>query len=267
MQNYNKKLIAKNYMLFLLSDKNDRSKKIRNLIKKQIETTTIKKSKIIIVIGGDGFMLQTLKKYKKLNKIFYGINSGNYGFLMNKFSSKNIIKNLSQAKMISISPLEMIVKNKNNQIRKSLAINEVSVLRQSRQAANLSISYGTKQIIKKLIADGVLVSTPAGSTAYNLSVHGPILSLNSKKLSIAPISPFRPRRWKGKVVNDKLKITITNLNPSKRPISAVADNLEVRNAKSIVVKTNNKIKFNLLYDSNRSLQKKIKIEQIRRETI
>tara|TARA_B100001540_G_scaffold294757_1_gene294949 strand:- start:45 stop:848 length:804 start_codon:yes stop_codon:yes gene_type:complete len=267
MQNYNKKLIAKNYMLFLLSDKNDRSKKIRNLIKKQIETTTIKKSKIIIVIGGDGFMLQTLKKYKKLNKLFYGINSGNYGFLMNKFSSKNIIKNLSQAKMISISPLEMIVKNKNNQIRKSLAINEVSVLRQSRQAANLSISYGTKQIIKKLIADGVLVSTPAGSTAYNLSVHGPILSLNSKKLSIAPISPFRPRRWKGKVVNDKLKITITNLNPSKRPISAVADNLEVRNAKSIVVKTNNKIKFNLLYDSNRSLQKKIKIEQIRRETI
>ena len=254
-------------MPFLLSDKNDRSKKIRSLIKKQIETTTIKKSKIIIVIGGDGFMLQTLKKYKKLNKIFYGINSGNYGFLMNKFSSKNIIKNLSQTKMISISPLEMIVKNKNNQIRKSLAINEVSVLRQSRQAANLSITYGSKQIIKKLIADGVLVSTPAGSTAYNLSVHGPILSLNSKKLSIAPISPFRPRRWKGRVVNDKLKITITNLNPSKRPISAVADNLEVRNAKSIVVKTNNKIKFNLLYDSNRSLQKKIKIEQIRRETI
>ena len=254
-------------MPFLLSDKNDRSKKIRSLIKKQIETTTIKKSKIIIVIGGDGFMLQTLKKYKKLKKLFYGINSGNYGFLMNKFSSKNIIKNLSQTKMISISPLEMIVKNKNNQIRKSLAINEVSVLRQSRQAANLSITYGSKQIIKKLIADGVLVSTPAGSTAYNLSVHGPILSLNSKKLSIAPISPFRPRRWKGRVVNDKLKITITNLNPSKRPISAVADNLEVRNAKSIVVKTNNKIKFNLLYDSNRSLQKKIKIEQIRRETI
>jgi NAD+ kinase len=112
----------------------------------------------------------------------------------------------------------------------------------------------------------VLVSTPAGSTAYNLSVHGPILSLNSKKLSIAPISPFRPRRWKGKIVNDKLKITITNLNYSKRPISAVADNLEVRNAKTITVKTDNKIKFNLLYDKNRSLQKKIKIEQLRRET-
>ena len=248
MQNYNKKLIAKNYMPFLLSDKNDRSKKIRSLIKKQIETTTIKKSKIIIVIGGDGFMLQTLKKYKKLNKLFYGINSGNYGFLMNKFSSKNITKNLLKAKMISNSPLEMIVKNKNNQIRKSLAINEVSVLRQSRQAANLSIKHGSKQIIKKLISDGVLVSTPAGSTAYNLSVHGLILSLNSKKLSIAPISPFRPRRWKGRIVKDKLKITINNLNPIKRPISAVADNIEARNAKTISIIVKHKIKFNLLYD-------------------
>ena len=110
-----------------------------------------------------------------------------------------------------------------------------------------------------------MVSTPAGSTAYNLSVHGPILSLNSNKLSIAPISPFRPRRWKGRVVNDKLKIMITNLNPSKRPISAVADNLEVRNAKPIVIRINNMIKFHLLYDRNRSLQKKIKIEQLRKE--
>ena len=117
-----------------------------------------------------------------------------------------------------------------------------------------------------MVSDGVLVSTPAGSTAYNLSVHGPILSLNSKKLSIAPISPFRPRRWKGKIVNDKSRILITNLNPSKRPISVVADNLEDRNAESIIVKTNNKIRFNLLYDKNRSLQKKIKIEQLIKET-
>merc|ERR1711966_626045 len=117
----------------------------------------------------------------------------------------------------------MVVKNNNNQIKKYLAINEVSILRQSRQAASLSISYGSKQIIKKLISDGVLVSTPAGSTAYNLSVHGPILSLNSKKLSIVPISPFRPRRWKGKILTDKANILIKNLNFSKRPISAVAD--------------------------------------------
>ena len=176
-----------------------------------------------------------------------------------------MIKNLSKAKMLTISPLEMTVKNK-NQTKKHLAINEVSILRQSRQAASLSIKHGSNQIIKKLISDGVLVSTPAGSTAYNLSVHGPILSLNSKKLSISPISPFRPRRWRGKIVGDRSQIIIKNLNPKKRPISAVADNIEVRNEKNIIIKIHKKIRFNLLYDKNRSLQKKIKIEQLRRET-
>ena len=250
----------------IISDQNYRSLKIKKVLIKKINAKKFFKKNLTIVIGGDGFMLQTLKKNKNLKREFYGINSGNYGFLMNKFSSKNIIKNLLKANMISISPLEMTVKNKKKQTKKSLAINEVSVLRQSRQAASLSIKQGSRQIIKKLVSDGVLVSTPAGSTAYNLSVHGPILSLNSKKLSIAPISPFRPRRWKGKVINDKSKIIIKNLNPSKRPISAVADNLEVRNVKSVIIKTNNKIKFNLLYDKNRSLQKKIKIEQLRKET-
>jgi len=252
--------------LQIIFDKNKKSLKIKKMISKKIDNFQFKKKNLVIVIGGDGFMLETLKKNTNSKNFFYGINAGNYGFLMNKFSSKNIIKNLLKANMISISPLEMIVRTKNNKVKKSLAINEVSVLRQSRQAASLSIKYGSKQIIKKLVSDGVLVSTPAGSTAYNLSVHGPILSLNSKKLSIAPISPFRPRRWKGRVVSDKLKIVITNLNSFKRPISAVADNLEFRNAKSITVKTNNKIKFNLLYDKSTSLQKKIKIEQLRKET-
>ena len=250
----------------IISDKNHKSLNIKKILYKKMIRNKINHSNIIIVIGGDGFMLQTLKKNKNSKKFFYGVNSGNYGFLMNKFSSKNTIKNLSKANMITISPLEMSVKSSTNKIKKYLAINEVSILRQSRQAASLSIKYGAKQIIKKLVSDGVLVSTPAGSTAYNLSVHGPILGLNSKKLSISPISPFRPRRWKGKIVSDKSKITIKNLNSSKRPISAVADNIEVRNAKIITVKTNQKIKFNLLYDKNRSLQKKIKIEQIRGET-
>ena len=250
----------------IISDKNPKSFKIKTLLQKIIKKNGVKKSNFTIVIGGDGFMLQTLKKNKNSKKSFYGVNSGNYGFLMNKFSSKNIIKNLNKAKLISISPLEMHVRNSKNQIKKHIAINEVSILRQSRQAASLSIYHGSKQVIKKLVSDGVLVSTPAGSTAYNLSVHGPILSLNSKKLSISPISPFRPRRWKGKIVGDKSKIVIKNLNPKKRPISAVADNIEVRNAKSIIIATNQKIKFNLLYDQNKSLQKKIKIEQLRRET-
>ena len=250
----------------IISDTNQKSLKIKTQLLNKFKKIQIIKPNTVIVIGGDGFMLQTLKKNKKSKKFFYGINSGNYGFLMNKFSSKSIIKNLSKANMISISPLQMVVKNNKNQTRKYLAINEVSILRQSRQAASLSINYGSKQIIKKLVSDGVLVSTPAGSTAYNLSVHGPILSLNSNKLSISPISPFRPRRWKGKIVNDKSKINIKNLNPKKRPISAVADNIEVRNAKNVIIKTNKKIRFNLLYDKNKSLQKKIKIEQLRRET-
>ncbi len=250
----------------IISDKNLKSKRIKNSLVKILNKTTLKKTNIIIVIGGDGFMLQTLKKNKRSKKFFYGINSGNYGFLMNKFSSKTILKNLSKANVIIISPLEMTVKNNRNQIRKHLAINEVSILRQSRQAASLSINHGSKQVIKRLVSDGVLVSTPAGSTAYNLSVHGPILSLNSKKLSISPISPFRPRRWRGKIVSYKSKIIIKNLNPKKRPISAVADNIEVRNAKDITVKTKQDIKFNLMYDKNRSLQNKIKIEQLRRET-
>ena len=250
----------------IISDKNLNSIRIKKSLSKITQNSKLRKSDISIVIGGDGFMLQTLKKNKNSKKIFYGINSGNYGFLMNKFSSKNVIKNLSKAKMISISPLEMTVTNSNNLKKKHIAINEVSILRQSRQAASLSISQGSKSIIKRLVSDGVLVSTPAGSTAYNLSVHGPILNLNSKKLSISPISPFRPRRWKGKIINDNSKIIIKNLNSKKRPISAVADNIEVRNAKSITIKTNKKIKFNLLYDQNNSLQKKIKIEQLRRET-
>ena len=250
----------------IISDKNKKSLKIKSSISKSILLNKFYKKNLVIVIGGDGFMLETLKKNKNKNKFFYGINSGNYGFLMNKFSIKNIIKNLYKAKMVAISPLEMKVVNSQGNKNKFLAINEVSILRQSRQAASLSIQIGSKKIIKKLIADGVLVSTPAGSTAYNLSVHGPILSLHSKKLSIAPISPFRPRRWKGRVVSDKSKIVIKNLNPLKRPISAVADNMEFRNAKNIFVRTNYKIKFNLLYDSNNSLQKKIKVEQLRKET-
>ena len=160
----------------------------------------------------------------------------------------------------------MVLITKNNQIKKSIAINEISILRQSRQAASVKIDNGKSTAIKKLIADGVLVSTPAGSTAYNLSVHGPILNLDSKKIAITPISPFRPRRWKGKIVSERSKINIKNLNVNKRPISAVADNFEVRNVKNVKIKINKKISFVLLYNKNNSLYKKIKIEQVRKET-
>ena len=250
----------------IISDINKKSQKIKNFLTNKIKSSSLRKSSIIIVIGGDGFMLQTLKKNYKFKKPFYGINSGNYGFLMNRFSKDKIYKKIFQAKKIKISPLTMSVKTKKGNTKKGIAINEVSILRQSRQAASLKINQGKKQIIKELISDGVLVSTPAGSTAYNLSVHGPILSLNSKQLSIAPISAFRPRRWKPRIVNDNSQIIIRNLNPVKRPISAVADNFEVRNAKKIIIKKNKNIQFNLMYDKNRSLQKKISIEKLRKES-
>jgi NAD+ kinase len=251
---------------YLVFDKIKNSLKIKSFLVKKIKITSLKKSNIIIVLGGDGFMLQTLKKLYKFRKPFYGINSGNYGFLMNKFSNKNFLKNLKTSRYIKIHPLQMNVKTKSDQVKRSIAINEVSILRQSKQASSISITSNKNNIIKNLISDGVLVSTPAGSTAYNLSAHGPILNLDSKKLAVTPISPFRPRRWKGTVVSDKSKIIIKNLDINKRPISAVADNFEVRNAKTITIKSNKKISFDLLYDKNNSLYKKIKIEQVRKET-
>ena len=255
-----------NDKIYLVFDKTKSSLRIKSFLVKKIQITSLKKSNIIIVLGGDGFMLQTLKRLYKHKKPFYGINSGNYGFLMNKFFNINFLKTLKTLNHIKIYPLQMIVKNKNNQIKKSIAINEVSILRQSKQASSISIVANKKNIIKNLISDGVLVSTPAGSTAYNLSAHGPILNLDSNKLAVTPISPFRPRRWKGKIVSDKSKIIIKNLDIYKRPISAVADNFEVRNAKTISIQSNKKITFKLLYDKNNSLFKKIKIEQVRKET-
>ena len=220
---------------------------------------------VIVVVGGDGFMLQTLKKYHKYKKPFYGINKGTFGFLMNKYRNNDILKNISKSKLVSISPLEMKAVNKKNKIISAIAINEVSLLRQSRQTASLKIENNKKILMKRLISDGVLISTPAGSTAYNLSVHGPILSLDSKKIAITPISPFRPRRWKGKTLSSSSIVKIFNLNIHKRPISVVADNIEVRNIKNVKIKINSKIKFKLLYDKNNSLSKKIKLEQLRKQ--
>ena len=251
--------------IFLISDHTRKSIHIKKKIKRFINLVNPSKAEIFLVIGGDGFMLKTLKKYHDYKIPFYGINSGSYGFLMNKFLKNNFLKKFKNIKPITINPLNMFVKNKNNKISKSIAINEISILRQSRQAAQLFIKCNSKIINRKLIADGVLISTPAGSTAYNLSVHGPILNLDSKKLAITPISPFRPRRWKGVIINEKSLIIVKNIDCSKRPISAVADNFEVKNAKTIRININKKIRFVLLYNTNSSLEKKIKIEQLRKE--
>ena len=244
-------------------DKTTKAYASKRVLLRRYGNYTPHQSNIIVVIGGDGFMLKTLKKYQKYKKPFYGMNRGSFGFLMNKFKTKNILKIISKAKLVSISALEMFAITKNNIRKSAIAINEVSLLRQSRQAASLQIWNGKKILSKKLICDGVLVSTPAGSTAYNLSVHGPILSLNSKKLAVTPISPFRPRRWRGKIISSSSFIKIKNLNILKRPVSVVADTFEVRNIKNVKIKINNLIRFKLLYDKINSLTKKIKLEQFR----
>ena len=242
-------------------DKTKKNESFNKILLNKYKNYPAHLSDVIIVLGGDGFMLQTLKKYQKYNKPFYGINSGTVVFLMNKFKNFNIDIRISKAKLVSISPLQMKVLTKSGKIFFAIAINEVSLLRQTRQTSLLKIEYGKRILIKKLFCDGVLVSTPAGSTAYNLSVGGPILSLNSKKIAVTPISPFRPRRWKGRVFSASTLVKITNLNVQKRSVSAVADNIEIRNIKKVSIKVNSKIKFKLLYDKNISLIKKISLEK------
>ena len=245
-------------------DNTNKAKKLKKKILKNYKNYSPKNAEVIVVSGGDGFMLKTMKKFNKFKKPFYGINCGSVGFLMNKYTMKKIEYKIKKAKIIQINPLQIITRSKENKKNAFLAINELSLLRQSKQTALLKLIVYKKVLIKKLIGDGVMISTPAGSTAYNLSVNGPILSLNSKNLAITPISPFRPRRWKGKIISDNAKISIINLDPQKRPVAAVADNNEIRNVVSVSASVNKKIKFKLLFNSGESLFKKIKSEQKRK---
>ena len=245
-------------------DNSNKARYLKKIISKKYKNYSIKKSDIIVVAGGDGFMLKTIKKFYEYKKPFYGLNCGSVGFLLNKFTSKGIIERINKAKPTMIYPLQIKAISKAKKIISLLAINELSILRQSKQTSLIQLKINNRILIKKLIGDGILLSTPAGSTAYNLSVNGPILLLNSKKLAITPISPFRPRRWKGKIVSDRTQIFIRNLDPKKRPIAAVADNYEIRNIISIRASVNKKIKFKLLFNSGESLLKKIKSEQKRK---
>ena len=251
---------TKNYKFHFIFDKTERSRTLKKFFKKY-KNYSPRNCDLIIVAGGDGFMLRALKKYYKIKKPFYGINCGTIGFLMNKFENISLNKKINKTKSFSINPLVIKALNSQGKRFKMLAVNEISLLRQSRQTTILNLKINGKNLVERLIADGVLVSTPAGSTAYNLSVNGPILSLNSKKLAVTYISPFRPRRWKGKAFSDHSKIFIRNLDPQKRPVAAVADNHEIRNIKSVNISSNKKIKFNILFNSNESLIKKIKLEQ------
>jgi NAD+ kinase len=216
---------------------------------------------VIVTLGGDGMMLQTLHKFMKSGKPIYGMHRGTVGFLMNEFSVDNLVERISAAHITVIHPLLMRVRDDQRRTFEHRAINEVSLFRQSAQAAHLRILIDGKERLPNLAADGVLVSTPAGSTAYNLSVQGPIIPINAPLLALTPISPFRPRRWRGALLPDKAKVTIVVKEAEKRPVSAVADSDEVRSAHRVDIEMDHAISLNLLFDPGHSLDERILSEQ------
>lgn len=215
---------------------------------------------LIIALGGDGLMLHLLHEYRDLQVPIYGINFGTVGFLMNS-PNQNLTNAIETARESLLYPLEMIALDVNGQTHKSLAINEVSLLRQSNQAAKIKIDINNKTRIEQLAADGVLLATSAGSTAYNLSVHGPIIPFAAKILALTPISPFRPRNWRGALLPEDSKVTFTILDHQNRPVSATADYTEVRDVIKVEICQDKKINFRILFDPDHSLEERIIREQ------
>jgi NAD+ kinase len=220
-----------------------------------------KDADIVVALGGDGLMLQTLHQHMHTGKPIYGMHRGTVGFLMNEFSEDKLKERLAAAKTAVIHPLLMRARDMQGNLHEAYAINEVSLFRQSYQAARLRILIDGKERLPELVADGVLVSTPAGSTAYNLSAQGPIIPINAPLLALTPISPFRPRRWHGALLPDTAQVTVEVLEADKRPCAAVADHDEVRSVKAVDVRMDHSISMHMLFDPGHSLDERILREQ------
>ncbi len=216
---------------------------------------------VIVALGGDGLMLQTLHKFMKSGKPIYGMHRGTVGFLMNEYSEEALPERIAAAQTTVIHPLLMRARDSQGRVHEHRAINEVSLFRQSAQAAHLRILIDGKERLAELIADGVLVATPAGSTAYNLSVQGPIIPINASLLALTPISPFRPRRWRGALLPDRAKVTVEVMEPDKRPVAAVADHDEVRSVRAVDVVMDRDISLDMLFDPGHNLDERILREQ------
>ena len=216
---------------------------------------------IIVPIGGDGILLKSLHDFNHLNKPFFGINYGSVGFLLNSSSNRNLEQLVEKSKSTELNPLKMLAIDNKNNIYESIAYNEVSLMRQSHQASKLEIKINKITRMNELICDGVLVSTSAGSTAYNLSAHGSILPLDSKLLALTPISAFRPRRWRGALLSEKSIIEINILNFEDRQASVTADNIEFRNIKTVIIQSSNDKNCKVLFDRDHSIEDKILNEQ------
>jgi NAD+ kinase len=216
---------------------------------------------VIVALGGDGLMLQTLHAFMTSGKPIYGMHRGTVGFLMNDFHDDNLHERLAAAQTTVIHPLLMHTTDIHGTAREFSAINEVSVFRASYQVARLKILVDGRERLAELMADGLLVATPAGSTAYNLSVQGPIIPIGAPLLALTPISPFRPRRWRGALLPDQAQVTIEVIDPAKRPVAAVADHDEVRDVTRVEIRMDQSVSINLMFDPDHSLDERILREQ------
>ena len=230
-------------------------------LEKRYGNTDPAKADVIVALGGDGLMLQTLHKFMKSGKPIYGMHRGTVGFLMNEFSEEQLVERLEAAHITIIHPLVMQARDAQGRIHEHRAINEVSLFRQSAQAAHLRILIDGQERLTELVADGVLVATPAGSTAYNLSAQGAIIPINAPLLALTPISPFRPRRWRGALLPNKARVTIEVTDADKRPVAAVADHDEVRSVHKVDIRMDHDISINMLFDPGHNLDERILREQ------
>lgn len=255
----------------IISDKTKNARGLKTTLLRNVnfleleEKHNARNLKCIVVIGGDGTMLHSIHSYMHLGIPFYGINKGAYGFLMNRIDNttdiNQIIKNINNTTTTSIYPLQMDVTTIDKKHFTKLAINEISLLRQTHQTAKLEISVDNKIQINTLISDGVLLATPSGSTAYNLSAGGPILPINANLLALTPISPFRPRRWHGALLHNDAHVVFKAIDPLKRPLSAVADFHEIRNVISVKIKSLKDKKIRILFNSTQTFEDRITKEQ------
>ncbi len=244
----------------LISNNSPEAQAIESLLKKLINKISPEQADLIIVIGGDGSMLHALHNYMHLDIPFYGINAGSIGFMMNKFYIENFIENLKHSKIAKLYPLEMTAINTDGKIESALAINEVSIFRKTNQAAKFKIIIdGIERM--SMSADGALVSTPAGSSAYNLSAGGPIVPLTSKVLCLTPICPFRPRRWSGALLPVGAQIKFEIIDSKKRPVHAVADFFESKNIASVTIRSTDKKVIKLLFDQHHTFEDRVIKEQ------
>jgi len=246
--------------IHFVSSDNEAAKEAKDNLVKKYKDYPASEADVIVTLGGDGLMLQTLHNNIDEAKPIFGINKGSVGFLMNDYNDDDLLERIDSATLTKVYPLQMTVKTEKEEIS-AKAINEVSLLRQTYQAAKIKIKIDDKIRLEELICDGILLATPAGSTAYNLSAHGPILPINSNLLALTPISAFRPRRWKGALLPHDSIVEIEILEKTKRPVSAVADNLEIRDIESVKITEDRKTELFMLFDPETNLDEKILEEQ------